>query len=392
LNKNVLTTAVQDFITENWNVDIMSVLLKKPFFEGISNAELAQQIEARKRCSKKLPTWYATSLIYYPDKRNVEQTSSEKTAAYKAQLVSGDTMIDLSGGFGVDTFYFSQKMAHVVHCEIDKELSGIAAHNFTVLGASNIACIAADGLEYLKQEESRYDWAYVDPSRRNEAKGKVFKLSDCSPNILDHIVDIFNKTDKLLVKTAPLLDLSIGIAEFPSVKEIHIVAIDNEVKELLWVLEKDYSGDIDLKSINLGKGNMQIFNFTPLMEKEAEPNYALPMKILYEPNAAIMKSGAFKLVGNRFQLHKLAPNSHLYTSEMPVNFPGRVFKIDKWIPYHKKTLRKLRIDKANITARNFPESVASIRMKNRIRDGGDLYLFFTKTDGEKPIVVFCSKI
>jgi len=181
LNKNILNTGIQEFIIKNTSTDTMSILLKKPFFKDIANRELVEQIEARKKCKKKLPTWFNTTNTYYPNKLNIEQTSSETTAQYKAKLVSGKTLIDLTAGLGVDSYFFSKKIGQVFHCEIDENLSEIATHNFNVLGVKNINTIPKDGISFLKSKKQHFDWVFIDPSRRDKIRGKVFKLADCLP-------------------------------------------------------------------------------------------------------------------------------------------------------------------------------------------------------------------
>ncbi len=391
MNKDILKTGVQSFINKNWNTDIVSVLLKKPFFDGISNREIAEQLEAKKKCEKKLPTWFGTPLIYYPNRLSIEQTSSETTARYKAQIVSGESLVDLTGGLGVDSFFFSQKIDRVFHCEIDSELAHIAAHNFGILKVGNLKTVTGDGFTFLDGANHHFDWVYLDPSRRNKLKGKVIRFADCLPNVILHLDAIFKKADKVLIKSAPLLDLSTGIGELRSVKEVHIVAVNNEVKELLWVLEKGFEGEVEVKTVNFKNGTRENFDFRPSAEKKAVRGLSDPLDFLYEPNAAIMKSGAFHLVGNRFRLQKLHLHTHLYTSHRALDFPGRVFKIENILPYTKKSMRQLGILKANITARNFPETVAAIRKKHRIGDGSERYLFFARTKNEKLTVLSCTK-
>ena len=370
----------------------MSVLLKKIDFKGITAKELAQQIEAKKKCKDKLPTWYTAPNIYYPHKVSIEQTSSETTAQYKAEIVDGKSLLDLTGGFGVDSYFFSKKIGQVFHCEMDEELSKIASHNFDVLGAKNIQTFSKNGLEFLKESSQKFDWIYIDPSRRNDAKGKVFMMADCLPNVPEHMELLFRKTDTILMKTSPLLDFSIGIRELQFVKEIHIVAVKNEVKELLWILERGYLNDISIKTINLTKSARATFDFVLSEEKKAIAEYALPQNYLYEPNAAILKSGAFKTVGNCFGLRKLQEHTHLYTSNELLLFAGRRFKIEQTVPYNKKNIQKLGVQKANITTRNFPESVATIRKKFKITDGGDIYLFFTTDMDGDYVTIKCSKL
>ncbi|WP_343486647.1 class I SAM-dependent methyltransferase [Allomuricauda sp. d1] len=389
MNKNLLKTGVQNFIEKKWNTDIVSVSLKKPFFDDVSQAELAQQLEGKKKSKMKLPTWFKKSGIYYPKKLNLEQTSSETTAAYKAQLVSGKSLVDLTGGFGVDSYFFSKKLAEIFHCEIDAELSKIAAHNFEMLGATNVKIVNQDGITFLNNYKEKLDWVYADPSRRDD-KGRVFRLRDCAPNIPEHFNLIFEKTDNILLKTAPLLDIHQGISELNWVKKIHVVAVKNEVKELLWVLEKGYKEAVEITAVNL-ETQQHIFSFLLEDEKTARPKLSEPRNYLYEPNAAILKAGAFKLVGNRYRLDKLHEHSHLYTSDDLVDFPGRVFKIEKVGSYSKKSMKTLPIKKANVAIRNFPEAVTTIKKKHKIVDGGNHYLFFTTDYTNNLIVVVCGK-
>lgn len=370
----------------------MSVLLRKPIFDTVSNAELVGQMEARKKSEKKLPTWFECPNIYYPKKLHIEQTSSEVTAQYKSRIVSGDSLVDLTGGFGVDSYFFSTKIARVLHCEIDKNLSKIAQHNFEVLGVENIDVVPNEGIFFLERKKKCFDWLYIDPSRRDIIKGKVFRLSDCSPDVTNHLDLFFSQADNLLIKTSPLLDISKGVSELRNVYKIHVVAVNNEVKELLWVLKNGHLGEIEITTVNLQKSQEQKFVFNPSAETLLISDLSTPRTYLYEPNAAIMKSGGFKSVGEQFKLEKLHPNTHLYTSDDLVDFPGRRFRIESVLPYSTKEMKKLRIGKANITTRNFPESVANIRKKHNIPDGGSAYLFFTTNMDGKKIVILATKI
>ncbi len=393
MNKNILNTGVQVFIDNNLNTDILSVLLGKPHFEGLSQKELAEQIESKKKCKNKLPAWYNTPNIYYPKKLHIEQSSSEITAKYKAGIVSGKLLLDLTGGFGVDSYYFSYKIDEVVHCEWNKELHEITSYNYGVLKRSNIHTHHIDGLAFLENTNLAFDWIYLDPSRRDDSKKKVFQLSDCTPDISKNLELIFKKGVHVLLKTSPLLDIASGMQELKNVREIHIVAVNNEVKELLWILDANTPvTPVSIKTINLTKDGNEIFDFRLLTERDTKVNYSSPMKFLYEPNAAIMKSGAFKTIGNTYGVMKLHEHSHLYTSSELIEFPGRAFEIIKQVPYNKKALKDLSIEKANITTRNFPESVAVIRKRFKISDGGEVFLFFTTNVLGKRIVLQCKKV
>ncbi len=392
MNIAVLSEEVQDYIERHHHKDATPLLFKKPIFEGVSNTELLQQLVGKQKCKKKLPLWFGTPGIYYPPKLNLEQTSSEITARYKTEIVSGERLVDITGGFGVDTYYFAKKMDTVVHCDINEELSRITAHNFSVLGTNNITVLPANGLQFLKEDAEKIDWIFIDPSRRNPEQRKVFRLADCTPDVISHFELLMGRTDNLLIKTAPLLDLSQGINELKWVKEIHIVAIQNEVKELLWVIQNGYQGNVSVKTINFTHSGVMRFDFDRKEEAMAISTFSGPQHYLYEPNAAILKSGAFKKIGETYGLCKLHRNTHLYTHSELRPFPGRRFKIKQTLPYSKKVLKALRLQKANISCRNFPETSAVIRKKTKIKDGGEHYFFFVKNSEEKQVVLHCEKI
>jgi 16S rRNA G966 N2-methylase RsmD len=390
VNTSILNTEIQIFIDKHLNADINSILLKGTKFPDIATSEIIEQIEAKKRSKKKLPTWFNAKNTYFPNKLNIEQTSSEITAKFKASLIKGDTIIDLTGGFGVDCFYFSKRFKNVTHCEINPKLSKIVNYNYNQLSAKNISTLVTDGIQFLKETNANFDWIYIDPSRRHDSKGKVFFLNDCLPNVPEHLDLLFKRSKNIMIKTSPLLDLSVGIGELKHVKTIYIVAINNEVKELLWVLEDGFSAETNIETHNIKKENIENFKFILNEEKTIDSSYGLPLSYLYEPNSAILKSGAFHSVSKQLQVNKLHKHSHLYTSDELKTFPGRAFKIKTILPYNKKEIKKAGITKANITTRNFPETVQNIRKKFKIKDGGDLYLFFT-TDLENNKLVLITK-
>lgn len=392
MNKAILKTGVQEFIKKNWNTDTLSVLFKKPFFEGISQKELVEQLEAKKKCKDKLPTWFSTEGIYYPNKLSIEQTSSEKAAQYKAGLIHGKTVLDSTGGLGVDSHFFAQHFDAITHCEINESLSEIAAYNARILRQHNIEFKAVDGLQYLQEVEAEFDWVYVDPSRRNDAKGKVFRLSDCLPNVPEQLDAIFKKAKSVLLKASPLLDISLGISELQWAKQVHVVAVQNEVKEVLFLMEKGNTAPIEIHALNLSKEETTHFSFGREAEKETTVTYGPPLGYLYEPNAAILKAGGFRSVAAAFGMYKLHEHSHLYTSDEEIAFPGRTFRILEVLPYAKKPVKSFQGTKANITIRNFPLSVAELRKKHKLKEGGEQYLFFTTDYEGRRIVLHCRKI
>ncbi|WP_298766534.1 class I SAM-dependent methyltransferase [uncultured Polaribacter sp.] len=391
MNLAILNPEVQQFIAENLKTEITKLILKGTPFKEITIQELANQIIAKQKSEKKLPTWFASKNIYYPPKVSIEQTSSEITAKYKASLISGDKIIDITGGFGVDCLYFSKHFKEVIHCEINSELSTIVNHNYRQLNNQNIKTIAVNGANYLKETKCFFDCIYIDPSRRDEVKGKVFLLKDCLPYITPKIDFLFTKTNTILVKTSPILDITQTIGELKNVKEIHIIAVNNEVKELLFLLEKDFENKIQIKTINLKKGIKEFFKFN--YKETNYSKYEMPLSYLYEPNAAILKSGGFHQITKHFNVFKLQEHAHLYTSENLETFPGRVFKINHILAYDKKLLKKLiPNNKANITTRNFPKTVAQIRKETKIKEGGNLFIFCTTNKKNKLTVLITSKI
>ncbi|MDF4204167.1 class I SAM-dependent methyltransferase [Maribacter sp. SA7] len=387
MNLEITTSEAQKFIDTNLKNDVHKIILSKPRFKNITQKELVEQIESKLKAKTKLPTWYKAKNIYYPNKLNLSQTSSEITANYKASLVEGDILIDVTGGFGVDSLAFSKKVNQVFHIEKNKTLSKIADYNFTQMGISNIKCVADDGLTFLNNTSKTYNWLYIDPSRRDKDNKKVYYLSDCEPNVVSNMDLLLSKSSNLIIKTGPLLDIKSGLKELNHVKEIHIIAINNDVKEILWLIEKDFSSEAFIKTMNFKSSNVQQFNFYLSDEVNAIPKYSEPLSYIYEPNASILKSGSFQYLGNHFNLNKIHPNSHLYTSEKLIEFPGRTFKVEHIYDYSKKSLKKSGIKKANITTRNFPDSVAEIRKKLALKDGGKNYLFCTtKLDGNLIVI------
>lgn len=392
MNFSLLDNEIQQFIEKNIAADVTKLALQKNPFPETDWTLILQQLAAKQKAKTKLPTWFETPTILYPSKISVEQTSSEKTAQYKASLVTGEKLIDLTGGFGVDDFYFSKNVKNVVHCEINTELSEIVNHNFEQLNVKNIECFANDSSEVLQKLNLKFDWVYIDPSRRNDAKGKVFMLKDCLPNVPELLDFYFSFSENVMIKTAPILDISAGISELKNIAEIHIVALENEVKELLFILNKNHKSTIEIKTVNLLKDKQETFQFL-LNSEVKKSNYSIPKKYLFEPNAAIMKSGGFEEIAVQFEVEKLHQHSHLYTSETLINFPGRVFEIKNTLEYNKANMKSfLENQKANITTRNFPETVENIRKKWKIKDGGNLYCFFTTDMNNCKIVVLCEKL
>ena len=389
--ESLLHTEIQDFINQNLNSDSSKLALKKNPFPEINYSVLINQIIAKKKAKDKLPTWFLAENIIYPEKISIEQTSSETTAKYKASLVSGENLIDCTGGFGIDDYYFSKQFKNVIHCELNADLSQIVKHNFEVLKATNIDCIHGDSTEILEQLNERFDCIYIDPSRRNDAKGKVFMLADCLPNVVDIQDFYFHYTNIILIKTAPILDLHAGLLELKNVAEIHIVAVDNEVKELLWKIEKNFDASPEIIAVNIEKEKQTITKIEST--KSYFASYSLPKKYLYEPNASLMKSGGFEAVSELYAVGKLHQHSHLYTSDELIDFPGRKFQIDTIVSFQKKEISQyIQGKKMNVSTRNFPIKPEEIKKKYKITDGGTIFAFFTTNMNNEKIILLCTKI
>jgi 16S rRNA G966 N2-methylase RsmD len=375
LNKAVLNKEVQDYINCHLQADVHQLAMAKSPFAEVSSRELATQISAKRKSEKKLPTWYATPFIYYPEPLSIEQSSSEKTAAYKASLLAKGSVLDLTGGFGVDSYYFSKRAERVVHCEINTGLSEIVFNNLKALKTPNIECIAGDGLAYLKSIPDYFGSIYIDPARRSHS-GKVFLLQDCTPNVIEHLDLLLNRATRVILKAAPLLDISAALKELSHVAQIHIVSAKNECKELLFILEKDAKGPVKITSTALNDSVKQ-FSFS----KEDPIEIHFPSAVatyLYEPDVALLKSGGFYQIALQYDLLKLEEQTQLYTSEeYKPEFPGRIFKVEELL--QAADLKKNKNLSGNVIVRNYPAKAEELVKKYKIKSSDEDFLLFTKT-------------
>ncbi|APD08152.1 tRNA (uracil(54)-C(5))-methyltransferase [Flavobacteriaceae bacterium UJ101] len=390
VNSQLLHPTIQRFINENLQNDVQKLLLSNKKIEHVSIKEIVKQIECKKKSKKKLPTWFETPNILYHKKINIEQTSSEITAHYKAQLFSGESMIDLTSGFGVDAYYFSKQFQHITLCERNNSLLEKVKHNYQQLDVSNASFYEGNSIEYLKSIQNPIDLIYVDPARRNEEQ-KVFLLEDCMPNIIELQSLLFEKSHRILIKLSPLFDIKELTRKLKGIKTIYIIAIKNEVKELLVELEKDYKQETTIVCENL-ETSQPTFTYS-INTLSSTIHYASEVaSFLYEPNAAIYKSGAFNLIATQFDLKKLAQNSHLYTSDVVVkDFPGKIYKVNTLLNPQTKTLKKaLNQTHYNIISRNYPLKVAEIKKKYKLLEGGVDFIIFTQIKSKK-IALLCER-
>ncbi|MBS1682314.1 MAG: class I SAM-dependent methyltransferase [Bacteroidetes bacterium] len=369
---------VQNFIFCNETADEKKILLRQKSIHNLPAQLIAQQIAGRKKAKVKLPLFYKTKGIVYPPQLNLEQSSSEATALFKTTIIQqefGEREIygaDLTGGFGIDSFFLSWVTKSVNHVDLNHELITVVKHNHLELGVKNVFYNPCSAEDFLK-EKKIFDFFYLDPSRRNAQNKKTFRLTEHNPDVLTLLPQLFNLTDIVLLKTSPLLDIWQGLRELVFVKKVFVVSVDNECKELLFLLRKGFTVQPSIETVNL-ENNGQVkhfFKFTQAEEVNSDSDFGEPQAYLYEPNASILKAGAFKLIGKRFGLFKLHPSTHLYTSNVLVeNFPGRIFQILN----PKFDLKNIDGRKANIITRNYPLKPEVLKKKFKLTDGGENYL------------------
>lgn len=383
MNPNLLKPEVQNYIRAQENQDLRNVSLKKSPFENLSSSEIAQQIKGLQIARNKFPFFYQTQGIYYPSSLNLEQASSWITARYKSEILNGKTLIDLTAGMGIDAFGFAQKFEKVTALERNSELAEISKHNYKALNQNNLEYINSDFEIFWKENpEEKWDVIYLDPSRRINSQRK-FVLEDLEPNILEWMDTFLSRSENLMIKLSPLLDLKSTVEKIPQIQEIHIVAVKNEVKELLLICKNEIQTNPKIIAANLESGH-PLFEFHLKEEETAVSEFSSPEKFIYEPNSAVLKSGAFKLLGEDLDLKKLHIHSHLYTSkEFFKPFPGKVFEILEEIKNPKNKIEKSAF---HIISKNYPLSVELIRKKYKIKESEDQTLIFTQSQSGKHIL------
>ena len=380
---------------------VNDLALQRNKYKHLSDAEwhwFLQQIEGRERTADKLPTFASIPDWWYPVRLSCEQCSSELTARYKASLLSPlalgegkeERFLDLTGGYGVDTYFLSEQFIHTDYVEQNEELCRIAAHNFALSQKSKVErqklsiaihnTTAEDFLLSSPCGEAGWGLIFLDPARRDSHGSKVFRIEDCTPNVVELLPTLLAHSKRLLIKLSPMLDLTQAVTSLSQVNwDIHIVAIKNEVKEVLLLS----GGTGQITTIDLAQKD-QAFVFT----REEEQHCGLDIRdgklanYLYEPNAAILKAGAYKLVAQRFGLYKLDVNTHLYTSRQFIeNFPGRVWRITE----------KQNLKQANVLTRNYPLTPEQLKKKLHLRDGGTAFVIGCRVAG-KPTLLHAERV
>lgn len=379
----LISSDIQNYINQNLNSDFTKLLLKKSPFSDVTMQEIVQQIKGRKTAEKKFP-FLTKEGIVFPPNLNLEQASSQSTAEYKAQNLTRKSFLDLTCGFGIDAYFLSKNFDEVTLIEQNSELISIVENNWKTLGRK--ANFINENLEkFLENSQQKFDVIYLDPARRDQQNKKKFLLEDLSPNLLEIQEKLHSITDKIIVKLSPLIDISYLISELKNITEIQIIAVRNDVKELVLIIENNQSTDnqqpTTIKCINL-ESNEAEFSFNFNDEKSAKSEFSESLNFLYIPNNSILKAGAFNIISEKFGLKKLHPNTHFYTSEHNIeNFPGRVLQVEK---IDAKDLKKG--EKFNIVSKNYPLKPEEIKKKYKLNDGGNHYLIFTQSVYGKEIL------
>lgn len=389
-----------EFLQLHWDDDPVRLLLSAAKHGGVDMVWVAQQIEGRKQARVKWPRLAEDERIWYPPRLNREQASSERLAAYKRELVASldgehRRMADLTGGFGMDAYCFSQIADTMDYVEMDAALCEVAEHNLAVLGANNVECCRADSMEWL-QGRGMYDVIFIDPARRDEKGRKVAAFEDCTPNLLDNLEMIMQHCRRLVVKASPMISIPAALEQLGLVERVDVVALKGECKEVILVLESDATGaDCVVNAVNLEADGRSEFSFTLSQEAaaEAEVRYlqGMPTRYLYEPNAAVMKSGGYCKIAVEYGLQKLARNTHMYASDSMIDgFVGRVFEVIEEVR-PKEVAKKVAGKRAHVVTRNYPMAAAELQKKLKLQEGGELFVIGT-TVGSTPKVLLCRRV
>lgn len=390
-----MTSDLSILLQEHLHDDVQQLALQRNRFPQLSDADFRfflQQIEGRQRTKDKLPSFATIAGWWYPVRLSCEQCSSEATARYKAELISKvdkqiSTFIDLTGGYGVDTYFLSENIQEAHYIERNIELCNIAKHNFQ-LARPQIQIhntTAEEFLLSLSPTTTTECLIYLDPARRSSSGGKVFRIEDCEPNVINLLPTLRKYASTILIKFSPMLDITSAMQSLGNEWDVHIVALNNEVKEVLFM-----TGNSNIHAVNISQSKTDILSLTRAEEKSAQCTLAENLgTYLYEPNATIIKAGAFRLISERYKLAKLDTSTHLYTNNTLLSdFPGRVWKVQEVISKHSTLNPKL---KYSIISRNYPLSPEQMRKKYKLADGDDYYLIGARYQG-KPTLILAQRL
>lgn len=384
-----MNQATKDYIKKHAEGDVRQLALQGTKDPEVDLTFALEQIAGRQKAKTKLPSWAETEGIIYPPHLSMEQCSSEQTARYKASIVGDRALVvDLTAGFGVDLAFISQGFKRAVHVERQPQLCAISSENYQLLGLNHIEVVCGDGIDYLHQL-GHADLIFMDPARRDEHGGRTYGIADCTPNVLELRDELLEKADRVMLKLSPMLDWRKAVEDLGNVSEVHIVSVDNECKELLLIMEKE---EKPLKVICVNNGSI----FEVKGESQRGISYSEgERRYLFEPNASVMKAGCFDELQSRFPVVQLDKNSHLFIADKDIDdFPGRRFIIERTTSMNKRDLKAALegISKANVTVRNFPISVAELRKRLKLKEGGEVFIFATTVEGNSHQLFICRKI
>ncbi|MCR5577741.1 MAG: RsmD family RNA methyltransferase [Prevotella sp.] len=384
-----MNQATKDYIKKHAEGDVRQLALQGTKDPEVDLTFALEQIAGRQKAKTKLPSWAETEGIIYPPHLSMEQCSSEQTARYKASIVGDRALVvDLTAGFGVDLAFISQGFKRAVHVERQPQLCAISSENYQLLGLNHIEVVCGDGIDYLHQL-GHADLIFMDPARRDEHGGRTYGIADCTPNVLELRDELLEKADRVMLKLSPMLDWRKAVEDLGNVSEVHIVSVDNECKELLLIMEKE---EKPLKVICVNNGSI----FEVKGESQRGISYSEGEKrYLFEPNASVMKAGCFDELQSRFPVVQLDKNSHLFVADKDIDdFPGRRFIIERTTSMNKRDLKAALegISKANVTVRNFPISVAELRKRLKLKEGGEVFILATTVEGNSHQLFICRKI
>ena len=391
------TPELRDFIHEHINDDTAELLLAARKYPDIDVPFVVEQIEARRRLKGKLPEWYENKDIIMGGRVPAEQCSSEQTARYKQSIVKGESLCDMTGGIGVDFWYMSEGMERAIYTERNEELCSIAKHNFQVLQTlrSEYVIRCGDGRELPIPS---VDIIYLDPARRAGDGSRVYAMEDCEPNIVEWQDELLKHAKMVLVKLSPMVDLTDVLRKLKGVKELHIVGVKNECKEVLVKAhaldDSACAGCVEVHCVDFLTSGKIEYVFSLLGGMEISLTDGGVKRHLYEPDVTLMKAGAFGSLCARYPVWQLDVDTHLMTSDEWIpEFPGRVFEVEEMIPFSSKVLKRLKkeIPQANIAVRNFVMTADELRKKTGIKDGGDVYLFGAKVKDMGQMLLICRK-
>ncbi len=390
--QSLLDPEIQKFIRNHEDEDVAKLALKPMPDSNWDRSAIMNQIKARQKARVKVPQWLEQeNTLLFPNANLVEQASSAATALYKTSIINGEAFIDLTGGMGVDSWALCQSFKKGICVERDKQAADLLAHNLPQICNTPIDVLNSKAEDFIT-DMPNVDLVFIDPQRRDSGSKGKFRFEDCSPDILKLLPALSSKTQKIIIKASPMLDIHHGIEQLGSVSEVHIIEKDQNCKELLFVLTPEkLNNDPKIVSVAIGPdGNIiNRFECTLQAERESSCDFAMPQKYLYEPGAAFIKSGGLKTLAARYEVSKLHPHTHLYTSHgLKSDFPGRIFEIQG---VHKAQANDIPDKKANLTIRNFPMTVDKLRKKLKLSDGGSVFYFACTLMNEDKAIISCVK-